>query len=102
LIFFNDLTANQMLIENSFQDGWRTGVVPDGFRIDDGNGAFCAETKAVRLGTPDMKPVGIRRLRVDLLNAPLQVFPGEESFFVLAAFCVGLVAAQKDMAAWLI
>lgn len=93
MIFFNDLTPNQMLIEDSFQDSRGTGVVPDGFWIDDGNGAFCAETEAIRLGTPDMESVGIRRLQVDLLNAPLQVFPGEESFFVLATFCVGLVAA---------
>ena len=47
------LSADEMFLNNSFQHGRRTRVIPNSVRIHDSNGTVAANSHAVRLGPRD-------------------------------------------------
>jgi hypothetical protein len=71
-------------------------VIPDAFWIDDRDGALEADAQAVRLGAVDRRvPTACE---VELLEAFFQEFPRDEAGFLGAAFRLGLIGAEEDVA----
>ena len=46
-IFGNDFAVDEMFLDDAFQNGGRTGVVPGSFGINDGDWTICANAKAI-------------------------------------------------------
>ena len=48
-VFLNDLSVYKMFLNDPLQHRRSAGVVPDPFRIHNGNGPLLADTQAIRL-----------------------------------------------------
>ena len=77
----------------------RTGgshcAVPRALGIDDRNRAAFADAEAIGLGAQDAALLG----QAELLQAALQELPRREAAILVAAFRLGLIAAEKDVPA---
>ena len=49
-VIFDDPSPDQVLLNNALQHFGRRGVIPDAFRIHDGDGAAFADAQTVGLG----------------------------------------------------
>ncbi len=52
-IFFERDSTDQMALDDFLEDFRRGGVVPDCIRVDNGDGPFFADTKAIGFGAKD-------------------------------------------------
>ena len=87
------LATDEMFLDDPLQYGWIALAIPRAFRVDDGNGAGLAHAKAVGLGAQNAV-VGEPQLD----QTPLQVVPRHDRSLPIAAFRLGLVAAEEDVA----
>src|ERR1051325_1225887 len=88
--------ADEVLLDDAFERGGRARVIPDALGIHDGDGTLGANLQAVDLGAID------ERLRADqakLIEAAFQKLPRLKARFARRALGLGLVGAQKDVAA---
>src|SRR5438876_681797 len=91
----DDPAANEVFVNNPFERGRIAGAVPRAFGIDHGNGTTFANAKAVRL-----RAQNAALLRQSQLFQPaFEKVPRGQAAFFLAAFRVGLIAAQEDVPA---
>ena len=51
--FRHDVAADEMFLDDAFQNFRRAGMIPGAFRINDGDGAACADAEAAGLGAID-------------------------------------------------
>ena len=91
----DDPAANEVFVNNPFERGRIAGAVPRSFGIDHGNGTTFANAKAVRLRAQN---AALLR-QSQLLQPAFQKVPCGQAAFFLAAFRVGLIAAQEDVPA---
>lgn len=84
-----------MFLDDFLQSLRRAGVIPDGFRVNDGDGAVDADAQAVCLGSENQR---FRAGEFQLLEALFQILPRFEALVLGRALGFGLVRAQKDVA----
>jgi hypothetical protein len=85
--------ADEMFLDDALED-WRIALaIPRAFRVDDGDGAGLADAEAVRLRA---EHAVVRQPKLD--ETPLQIIPGHDRSLAIAAFRLGLVAAEEDVA----
>ncbi len=95
---FDDLAVDQMLLDNPLEDWWVTLTVPGAFGIDHRDGAPQTNAKAIRLGPKDATGLG----EFQLIQAFLQVVPRRQRSCFVTAFWLRLIAAQEDVALYLV
>src|SRR5215208_1446762 len=89
----HDAAFHQMLVNDPFQYGRIAFAVPGALWIHDGDWTTLANAQAVGFRAQDTALFG----KFQLLEPPLQKIPCSEAAVLVAAFRVGLVAAQKNM-----
>jgi hypothetical protein len=94
-ILGNDASVEEVFLDDLFEDCGGAGVVPDGFGINDGDGAEGADAEAVGLGTIDQ---GVGTGEFEFLEALFEVFPGLDGFFPGGALGIGGIGAKENMA----
>ena len=72
-VVLNDLSFYEVLLNNPLQHGRSAGVVPNPFRIHDGNGALLADPQAIRFGAIHAV---VRLRQAQFLQTLLEVVPG--------------------------
>ena len=87
------LAADEMFLDDPLEDGRIALAIPRAFRVDDGNRSRLADAEAVRLRAQNAV---VRQPKLD--QAPLQVIPRHDRSLAIAAFRLGLVAAEEDVA----
>lgn len=92
--FFHDSAANQMLLNNPFQNFRRARVVPNRFRINDRDWPVRADAQAVGFGAIDQP---FRAGEFQFFKPLLQELPGRQALFFRSAFSLGLIGAEKNM-----
>src|SRR3954462_2654019 len=90
---FDDLAADEVLLNDPFEDRRIARRVPRAFRIDDGDRTAFADAEAVRFAAQDAALLG----QAERLQARLEVVPRGQSAFLVAALRLRLIAAQKDV-----
>jgi len=87
---FDGAAFDQMLLDYSLQNFRRNGVIPDSFRIDDGDWTLFTNAEAVRLCSKD----AVFTLRdSEFFEAALEVVPAFNGYFSFRAFGFRLVGA---------
>jgi len=94
--FRHRLPADQMFLDDAFQNLRCATVIPDAFRIDHGNRAARADAQAARLGAIHQR---VRADEIQFLQARLQKIPRPEGLFARAAFGFIRIHAEKNVAA---
>jgi hypothetical protein len=90
---FDRPSTGEVLVNNALEN-WRIAEsVPGTFRIDDRNRPAFTDTQAVGFGPQDTSLLG----QAELLQTPLEELPCRQSAFLVAAFRVGLIAAEKNV-----
>ena len=84
-----------MLLDDSLQHFRRDVVIPDAFRIDDGDGTLLADPQAVRLSAIDAM---LARQQAKLREALFQIIPGNDGDIPGGAMRLGRVRAKQDVA----
>ena len=84
-----------MLLDDSLQHFRRNVVVPDAFRIDDGDGTLLTDPQAVRLGAIDAM---LARQQAQIREAFFQIIPGNDGDISRGAMRIGLVRAKENVA----
>src|SRR5262245_13958707 len=92
---FDDLSADEMLLDDALEYGRIAGAVPGTLRIDHCNRAAFANPEAIRLRSQDAALIG----QTELLQAALQIIPRGQATLLLAALRRRLIGAEKDVAA---
>jgi hypothetical protein len=92
---FDGPPAYQMLVDDPREHRRIAAAIPRPFRIHDGDGASFANAKAIGFRAQD--PAGFRQS--ELLETLLQKLPRFNRSVSIAALGVGLIGAEKDMAA---
>ena len=92
-MIFDGPAADEMLLDDPLEDGRIALAIPRAFRVDNGNGAGLADAKAVRLGAQH-SVIGEPQLD----QTPLQIVPRHDRPIPIAAFRLGLVAAEENVA----
>ena len=91
----DDAAADEMLLDDSLEDGRIALPVPGALRIHDRDRTAFADPEAIGLRPQDPAPLG----QTELLQPCLQVFPGCDAAILVAAFRLGLLAAEKNVPA---
>src|SRR6476660_2766536 len=94
-VFLDDPPLDQMLGDDSIENRRIAGAVPGSFGIDDRNRTAFADPQAVGLGPEDASLLR----KTQRLEPRLQMIPGLQPSFLVAALRRGLVTAQKDVPA---
>src|SRR6185436_15351378 len=89
----DDAAADQMFLDDPLENRRVALAVPGAFGVDDGNRPAFTDAQAVRLGSQDATLFG----QPKLLEAPLQEVPCRKAAILVAAFRLGLIAAEKDV-----
>src|ERR1051326_1333293 len=93
-VFVHDTSADEMFLDDPFENGRIASGVPRALGIDDRDRSAFADAQAVRL-----RPQDAALLRQsELFEPPFQKIPCRKSALLLAAFRVRLIAAEKDVA----
>jgi hypothetical protein len=82
-----------MFLDYTFEDRRCAGVVPHSFGVDDHNGAMTADAKAVDFGAANERPG-----HLEILQSLLEVVPRSGAIFSRAAFGLGRISADEDVA----
>src|SRR5437667_12649685 len=75
--FLHDSPADQMHLDDSLQHFGRAGVVPNRFRIHDGDWSLGAHAQAIHFASIDQ---WLRPGQVEFFQPPLQIFPRLQAF----------------------
>src|SRR5262245_57964351 len=89
----DDPAADEVFVDDAFENGRIALPIPRPFRIDDGNRPAFTDSQAVRLRPQDAAPIG----QPELLEPPLEEVPGHQAAFLVATLRRRLVAAEKDV-----
>src|SRR4051812_27500057 len=91
---FDDPAADQVLLDDPFENRRIAPGVPRAFGIDDRDRTAFADPEAVRFAAQD---AALLR-QAERLQARLEVVPRGQSAFLVAALRLRLIAAEKDVA----
>src|SRR3954447_1203226 len=91
---FDDPAADQVLLDDPFENRRIAPGVPRAFGIDDRDRTAFADPEAVRFAAQD---AAVFR-QAERLQARLEVVPRGQSAFLVAALRLRLIAAEKDVA----
>jgi hypothetical protein len=94
-VFNYRASVNQVFLDDSFQHGRTAGVVPNSFRVNDGDGTTAADPQAIGFRPVD-KP--IRSGQFQLVESGLEEFPSRQAGFFGAALWLCGISAKEDMA----
>jgi hypothetical protein len=94
-VFFDNLPANEMPLNDFLKNFRCAGVVPHALRVNDGDWTIRADAKAVGFGAIDER---FRAGELQFLEPAFQVFPRAKAFLSFAALRFALVGAKEDMA----
>ena len=86
---------DEVFLDDLFEDFRSAGVVPDGFGVNDGDGAEGADAETVGLGTIDQ---GVGAGELEFFEALFEEFPGLDGFFPGCALGIGGIGAKEDVA----
>ena len=89
----NDVPADEMFLDDALDRGRIAVSVPGAFRIDDRDGPAFADAQAVRFRAQD---AALLR-QSQLLQSPFEKIPRVDAAIFLAAFRIGLIAAEKNV-----
>jgi hypothetical protein len=93
--FRNRNAADQVLLDDALEHRRIARPIPGTFRVHHGNRSSFADPKTVGFGS---EYAALLR-QAEFFQPPLQEFPRREAALLVTAFRVGLIAAQKNMAA---
>src|SRR5688572_30674129 len=91
---FDGFSFDQMLLDDFFEHFGSAGVIPDAFRVNDGDGAIHAYAQTVGFGA---KYERFWTGKLQLFQARLEILPGAQTFLALATFRLGLIGTQEDV-----
>ena len=95
-MLFHRGAAEDVLLEDTFDDFLGGGVIPDAIGVDQGDGAMLADAEAVGFGAED----ALRALHeVEFGESFFEVVPTGDACLFVAAFWLGLVGAEEDVPA---
>src|SRR6476660_10503635 len=89
------LAADQVFLDDPLEDRRIALAVPGAFRVDNDNRPAFADPQAVGFGAENAALLG----EPQLFEARLQKLPCDQAAVQVAALGLGLIAAQKNMAA---
>ncbi len=92
-ILFHGRASDEVLRDDSFEHFGSAGVIPDAFRVNDGNGATEADAEAV-----GFRPENGGGVEVERGEAGFEEIPGDEAGVAVAALGLGLIGAEEDVA----
>ena len=93
-VFGDDLAFDEVALNDFFEHFSGAGVIPDAFRINDGNGTARADAETIDFTAID------ERFRVGKLKSfePMfEKFPGGNGFLARSALGICLVGTKEDM-----
>ena len=93
--FLDRLTADEVLLQDAFEDFGSGRVIPDAVGIDHGDGSVLANPQAVGLGAIN---AAVRPGQLSLGESLLEVIPGGPGDFGRSAFGLGLFRAEENVA----
>ena len=93
--FGHNFAADKVLLNDALKDFWFAGMVPHGFRINDGDWSMYADAQTVGFGAIDQR---LRVNQIQLLEPALEILPRLEANFPGSAFRFRLVRAEKNVA----
>lgn len=97
--FFDNLSAQQMLLNDSLNYCWSGAVVPNTIRVDHHNWPLLADAQAVRFGAKHAgRAIVRRRIEFQLLQSPLQIVPRLKAKRFVTALRHRLIRAEKYVA----
>lgn len=94
-ILLHHTAADEMLLDDAFQDIRRTPAIPCALGIHDRDGAFGANAEAIRFRARDATVLG----ETEFAEAMFEVRPRRESCLLGAAFRLRLIRTEKNMSA---
>jgi hypothetical protein len=90
---FDDVAGDQMFLDDPFEHRRIALAVPRAFRVHDRNRAAFTDAEAVGFRTQDASLLR----QAELFEATLKKIPGDQAALLLAAFRLGLIAAQENV-----
>ncbi len=93
-VAFDDLTTEEVLLDDLFQNVRVAGVIPHAFRIDDRDGALEADAQTVGAGALDD---AVRSGEPDFLEAFLEELPRSEAGLEIATLGFAGSCAEEDV-----
>lgn len=94
-IFLHDAAADEVFLNDALQDLRGAGVIPNGFRVNYGDGTFGADAEAVGFGA---EYFGFGTNEVQFLQTLLEVFPRFIPFLAGTALGFALIGAEENVA----
>jgi hypothetical protein len=92
-VVVDELTANEMFLNDALEHRWITGSIPGALGIHNGDWSAFADPEAVRFRTQDAASIG----ELQLFQSFFEIVPCFEASRFLAAFRRALIAAEKDV-----
>ena len=92
-VVLDRFTADQVFLNDAFNNFGSTGVIPCTIRVNQHDGPFFAYTQAINLAAVDAAFTG----QIEFVKPFLKVIPGCQSVLFAAALRVGLVTADEDV-----
>jgi hypothetical protein len=92
-VFFDRLTTNQVLLNDSLQYRRIALTVPSAIRVDNGDRSAEANSQAVRFGAEDPSLTG----QMELLQTAFQEVPSLERAILVTTLGLCLIAAEEDV-----
>ena len=93
-IFGNHFPADEMFLNDAFQNVRRAGMIPHSFRVNDGDWPLNTDTKAVGLGAINQR---LRTSQIQFLEPSLEKFPRLKPFLLRATFWLSLIGAKENV-----
>lgn len=95
----HDLIADEMFLNDSFDDFGSCGFIPNAVGVDHHNWALVADAEAIGFGAKDAAgAIGRGLIESEVLEAFFQVIPGDETRGFVATKRFGLVGADENVA----
>jgi hypothetical protein len=98
-ILLDDLTTDEMFLNDAFNHVSRSTVVPNSFRIYQQNGPLLTDPQTIGLRAKDagMRNFATRTVELQLLEPGFEIVPCFEASGAIATFRFGLIGTQKDV-----
>ena len=90
----DDAAADEMIVDDALEDRRIAAPIPRALGIDDRDRSTFADAQAIRLRAEN---AALLR-QTEFLQPPLEKLPRGEPAFLLTAFRIGLIAAEKNVA----
>lgn len=94
-ILLDGASLDQVFLDDPFEDFRGAMVVPSSLRIDNGNGALCADTQTIDFASINKR---MRPDQLQFLQTAFQILPGFQTFHSRTAFGFRLIGAKEDVA----